>query len=301
MGMDPKMMASLGMDPKAMASLGIDPKAMASLGMDPKSMASLASMDPKELAKLDPKMLASLDPSLAAMYASMGMPGLAGSTSHNGISGSSSKSPAAAGGGGGSTIKAKPGTVAAALEEKKKAAAAAAEANNKNHEETTAAAPSGPVVKETGGITNEPNNTNGTARENPNNANNTIDSHEKTSTADEGTDNEGSTKGGLTSEERVLLREKKKARLQKEQQDQLSQETCQNNQELNFGGKGDEGHSESGAEGSATEGDEGTEGGSARGRLTRSGRRKGLGKLDAVVDKLQDGTNETGTEANEDS
>merc|ERR1712141_553252 len=108
------------------------------------------------------------------------------------------------------------GTVAAALEEKKKAAAAAAaaaEANNKNHDETTAAAPSGPVVKETGGITNEPNNTNGTARENPNNANNTIDSHEKTSTADEGTDNEGSTKGGLTSEERVLLREKKKARL----------------------------------------------------------------------------------------
>merc|ERR1712115_724834 len=88
----------------------------------------------------------------------------------------------------------------------------------------------------------------------------------------EGTDNDGSTKGGLTSEERVLLREKKKARLQKEQADQLSQETCQNNQELNFGGqKGDEGHSESGAEGSATEGDEGTEGGSARGRLTRSG------------------------------
>merc|ERR1712038_453201 len=190
---------------------------------------------------------------------------------------------------------------AAALEEKKKAAAAAAaaaEANNKNHEDTTAAAPSGPVVKETGGITNEPNNTNGTARENPNNAHGTIDSHEKTSTADEGTDNEGSTKGGLTSEERVLLREKKKARLQKEQADQLSQETCQNNQELNFGGqKGDEGHSESGAEGSATEGDEGTEGGSARGRLTRSGRRKGLGKLDDVVNKLQDGTNETGTEA----
>merc|ERR1711997_806540 len=40
-----------------------------------------------------------------------------------------------------------------------------------------------------------------------------------TNTDNEGTDNEGSTKGGLTSEERVLLREKKKARLQKEQQD----------------------------------------------------------------------------------
>merc|ERR1712150_236689 len=57
---------------------------------------------------------------------------------------------------------------------------------------------------------------NGTAREN---SNTNIDHLEKTSTADEGTDNEGSTKGGLTSEERVLLREKKKARLQKEQQD----------------------------------------------------------------------------------
>merc|ERR1712076_82379 len=132
----------------------------------------------------------------------MGMP-MPGQSTHNGISGSS-KSPAMSlGGSGGTTIKAKPGTVAAALEEKKKAAAQAA-----------AAAVPVPVNKETS-ITNEPNNTNGTiARENSN-----IDIHEKTSTADEGTDNEGSTKGGLTSEERVLLREKKKARLQKEQQD----------------------------------------------------------------------------------
>merc|ERR1712141_986542 len=210
------------------------------------------------------------------------------------------------------------GTVAAALEEKKKAAAAAAaaaEANNKNHEETTAAAPSGPVVKETGGIANEPNNTNGTARENPNNTNNTIDSHEKTSTANEGTDNEGSTKGGLTSEERVLLREKKKARLQKEQhqdglevQDGLHHEGHQDghhheghqdhhahqdhhDQEDHHHQDGlhedhDGGHSSDGGEGSVTENADGSK--SDGPRLTRSGRRRGLGKLDTVVDKLQD-------------
>jgi len=76
-------------------------------------------------------------------------------------------------------------------------------------------------------------------------------------------------KGGLTSEERVLLREKKKARLQKEQQ-----QNDQNN----------DGGNSSGAEGSIT--DQSTD--SSGTRLTRSGRRRGLGKLDAVVDKLQD-------------
>merc|ERR1712170_139448 len=40
------------------------------------------------------------------------------------------------------------------------------------------------------------------------------------------------------------------------------------------------------AEGSVTDGD--GSGASSGARLTRSGRRKGLGKLDAVVDKLQD-------------
>jgi hypothetical protein len=44
--------------------------------------------------------------------------------------------------------------------------------------------------------------------------NNIIDPNDN----NDGTDTEGSTKGGLTSEERVLLREKKKARLQKEQE-----------------------------------------------------------------------------------
>merc|ERR1712079_538460 len=95
--------AAAAFDPKMLASMGIDPKM---LGLDPKTMASLASMDPKELAKLDP--------TLAALY---GMPP-GGTSTHNGVSKSSSSQPG----------KPKPGTVAAALEEKKKAAAAAAAA-----------------------------------------------------------------------------------------------------------------------------------------------------------------------------
>jgi len=90
LGMDPKMAASMGMDPKMLASMGMDPKMLASMGMDPKSLASmdpklLASMglDPKMLASMDPKVLASMgldpkmmsDPNLLAMY-SMGMPGM---------------------------------------------------------------------------------------------------------------------------------------------------------------------------------------------------------------------------------
>merc|ERR1740123_2497115 len=67
MGLDPKMMASMGLDPKAlaamdpkvMASMGLDPKMLASMGIDPKMMATMG-MDPKALAAMDPKMLASM-------------------------------------------------------------------------------------------------------------------------------------------------------------------------------------------------------------------------------------------------
>merc|ERR1712127_898348 len=71
MGMDPKMMASMGMDPKTLANMGMDPKTMASMGMDPKAMASMG-MDPKMLSMMgmDPKMLAGMDPK---MLASIGM------------------------------------------------------------------------------------------------------------------------------------------------------------------------------------------------------------------------------------
>merc|ERR1712203_104880 len=102
----------------------------------------------------------------------------------------------------------------------------------------------------------------------------------------EGTDTEGSTKGGLTSEERVLLREKKKARLQKEQE----QTTCQNNQPTeSLDGDPNDGHS-SVAEGSDAEGEPGSEGSAQpKGpRQTRSGRRLGnLGKLDNNADNIQ--------------
>merc|ERR1712173_57679 len=95
----------------------------------------------------------------------------------------------------------------------------------------------------------------------------------------------GSTKGGLTSEERVLLREKKKARLQKEQE----QTTCQNNQPTeSLDGDPNDGHS-SVAEGSDAEGEPGSEGSAQpKGpRQTRSGRRLGNpGKLDNNADKL---------------
>lgn len=71
-------------------------------------------------------------------------------------------------------------------------------------------------------------------------------------------------KSGLTSEERVLLREKKKARLQKEQGDNTD-DSDKNPED-------------------------------PQPRLTRSGRRRGLGRLDAVVDKLQDKGDEDSAE-----
>merc|ERR1712029_706545 len=85
MGMDPKALASMGMDPKAMAAMmdpkamaSMDPKALAAMGMDPKTMAAMmdpkmmaAMMDPKAMAAMmDPKALAGMDPK---MLASLGM------------------------------------------------------------------------------------------------------------------------------------------------------------------------------------------------------------------------------------
>merc|ERR1719232_1589015 len=69
--MDPKAMAAMGMDPKAMAAMGMDPKALAAMGIDPKAMAAMG-MDPKMMsAMMDPKMMqAMMDPKVLA---SMGM------------------------------------------------------------------------------------------------------------------------------------------------------------------------------------------------------------------------------------
>merc|ERR1712088_1111639 len=53
----------MGLDPKALAAM--DPKVMASMGLDPKMLASMG-IDPKMMATmgLDPKMLAGLDPKM---------------------------------------------------------------------------------------------------------------------------------------------------------------------------------------------------------------------------------------------
>merc|ERR1711956_55474 len=215
-GMDPKILASLGMgmpgmDPKSMAAASaqaaaaFDPKMLASaghdpkmFGLDPKTMASLASMDPKELAKLDP--------ALAALY---GLPPGGGTSQHNGVSkGNSSQS------------RPKPGTVAAALADKTKDN----NTNNQNQDNSVPQDMSNPSIA--GGVsadlatavaatTKQQNGGTGEIQTAPNaDQNNIIDPNDN----NDGTDTEGSTKGGLTSEERVLLREKKKARLQKEQE-----------------------------------------------------------------------------------
>ncbi len=263
--LDPKAASSLAsaFDPKLLASAGLDPKMF---GLDPKTMASLASMDPKELAKLDP--------SLAALYGLPGMP------SHNGVS---SKSPAS----GSQGSKVKPGTVAAALEEKKRAAAEAAkatpskaksndasetsEAKNSNNSVEPEANNSKPEsIPENLEDVSEPTKQNGNdTKETPDASVANTEASDGGNEAMDSSNDTSEVKGGLTSEERVLLREKKKARLQKEQQ-----QNDQNN----------DGGNSSGAEGSIT--DQSTD--SSGTRLTRSGRRRGLGKLDAVVDKLQD-------------
>jgi len=237
-GLDPKMLMSMGIDPKMLE--GMDPKMLASLGMpgmDPKTMASLASMDPKELAKLDP--------ALAALY---GLPPGGSTSQHNGVSkGNSSQGRPKPG-----TV------AAALEEKKKAAAAAAAAADFQSSQATAAAnhadqdgQAANLADKTKDNNTNNPNQNQDNSvpqdMSNPNIAggvsadlatavaattkqqnggtgeiqtapnaeqNNIIDSNDN----NDGTDTEGSTKGGLTSEERVLLREKKKARLQKEQE-----------------------------------------------------------------------------------
>merc|ERR1712117_971356 len=192
---DPKMMASMmGMDPKVLASMGLDPKMlsdpnlMAQMGLDPKTLA--AAMDPKNVAKsmpgVDPKMMSMMgmdpkmlsDPNLMAMY-SMGMmpPMSSAAPMSNGI-GSSSGTPLPSSKGS-TTAKPKPGTVAAALQEKKESEKA-----------------------RSGGTDH--------ATENKDSAN-----HEDNN-SDVGEGAEDDFRRGLTSEERVLLREKKKERLMKE-------------------------------------------------------------------------------------
>merc|ERR1712083_386159 len=219
--------------------------------------------------------LAKLDPALAALY---GLPPGGSTSQHNGVSkGNSSQG------------RPKPGTVAAALEEKKKAAAAAAAAADLQSSQATAAANHADQDGQAANLADKTkdNNTNNPNQNQDNSVpqdmsniaggvsadlatavaattkqqhggtgeiqtapnaeqNNIIDPNDN----NDGTDTEGSTKGGLTSEERVLLREKKKARLQKEQ------ELGQNNQNSDLTGTNPNDDHSSIAEGSDAEGGE---------------------------------------------
>jgi hypothetical protein len=201
-GMDPKMLASMGMDPKMLQSMGIDPKMMASM-MDPKAMASmdpkmLASMglDPKMMAGLDPKMLASMgmdpkmlsDPNLMAMYA-MGMPGMMPPMS----SGASMTNGI---GSSGTPLPSSKTTMSA----KPKPGTVAAALQEKKESEKARSEHGGDDI---------------------------YDNHDR-SNSDAEVGSEEDFRRGLTSEERVLLREKKKERLMKEN------ETEQNDEGLNL-------------------------------------------------------------------
>merc|ERR1719342_696939 len=202
-GMDPKMMAGMpampGMDPKMMAAAGMpgmDPKMMAAAGMpgmDMKNMMNMMGMDMKMLAGMDPKMLASLgldpkvlsDPNLMAMYTMGMMPPMSGSSPMSNGVGNNSGTPLPSSK---STTSAKPkaGTVAAALLEKKESEKARG------------------VVSDHGGDKPQEN-------------------HDETN-SDVGEGSEEDFRRGLTSEERVLLREKKKERLMKENESEQMDE-----------------------------------------------------------------------------
>merc|ERR1719221_950532 len=189
-GMDPKILAGMGMDPKILQSMGIDPKMMSGMmdpkmmaGLDPKMLASMG-MDPKMLASMDPKMLASMgmdpkmlsDPNLMAMYA-MGMPGMMPPmTSGSGMTNGIGSS--------GTPLPSSKGNITA----KPKPGTVAAALQEKKESEKSRSEHGGDDM---------------------------YDNHDR-SNSDAEVGSEEDFRRGLTSEERVLLREKKKERLMKE-------------------------------------------------------------------------------------
>merc|ERR1719245_2943699 len=175
----------MGMDPKMMAAM-MDPKAMAAMmdpkalaGMDPKALASLG-IDPKMLAGMDPKMLASLgmDPKMMSDPNLMAMYAM-------GMPGmmppmSSASSSLSNGVSAGTPLPSSKGGTA-----KPKPGTVAAALQEKKESEKAR----GDVVPE---------------------------NHETTNHDRSIDENDEDFRKGLTSEERVLLREKKKERLMKE-------------------------------------------------------------------------------------
>merc|ERR1719400_52559 len=159
----------------------MDPKMMASMGMDPKMMASMG-MDPKMMSMMgmDPKMLASMDPKMLSdpnLMAMYSMGMMPPMSQPSPMTNGNTSGTPLPSSKGGNTAKPKPGTVAAALQEKKESEKARG-------------------GSEHGGEKGSEN-------------------HDD-SNSDVGKGSEDDFRRGLTSEERVLLREKKKERLMKE-------------------------------------------------------------------------------------
>merc|ERR1719174_944410 len=159
---------------------------------------------------MDPKMLSGIDPSIAAMYG-IALP--SSSSSSNGINIPSTSKVASSS----VSSKAKPGTVAAALEEKKKS-----KGLNPSSSISNSAAIDGDHNEEQ--ITEERANAKRSLE-----YQNEIDNNERSEedVSDDmqvndrdgdGSKDKGEARKGLTSEERVLLREKKRQRLAKEQE-----------------------------------------------------------------------------------
>merc|ERR1719458_105809 len=174
------MLASMGLDPEMLASM--EPKMMASMGMDPKMLASMG-MDPKMMAAMmDPKMMSAiLDPKMLSdpnllAMYSMGMPGMMPPAGSTPSSLSNGVSASA-----GTPL---PSSKGAGTSKPKPGTVAAALQEKKESEK---------------------------ARAETTPENHEVSNHDRS--MEEGDEY---FRKGLTSEERVLLREKKKERLMKE-------------------------------------------------------------------------------------
>merc|ERR1712227_972579 len=185
--MDPKAMAAMGMDLKTMAAV-MDPKMMSAMmdpkalaGMDPKALASLG-IDPKMLAGMDPKMLASLgmDPKMMSDPNLMAMYAMGMPGMMPPMSSAASSLSNGIGSSAGTPLpSSKSGTA-----KPKPGTVAAALQEKKESEKARGDAP--------------------------------VDNHDTVNHDRSIDENDEDFRKGLTSEERVLLREKKKERLMKE-------------------------------------------------------------------------------------